>query len=372
MAALASFALGSVVCAAAPTMPVLLAGRLVQGLAGGLLAGLGYAVISAVLPERLWTRASALVSAMWGVGTLVGPATGGLLAQFGWWRAGFAVLAVLATAMSLLVPIALPDRGGGAVPGIRIPAWSLVLLGGAALTVSVAALARTAAMTAALLGLAVFLVLVFLVVDRRVDVAVLPRSTFGPGPLKWIYLTLGGLMAATMADMYVPLFGQRLGGLVPLLAGLLGAALSVGWTAGELSSASLTSPRTVARTVAIAPVVMAAGLALAAVFTAEAMTPGAVAVWAAGLVMAGSGIGMAWPHLSAWAMGSVVGDPAEQAVAAAAINTVQLMCGAFGAGLAGVVVNLHDVPDAITARWTFGVFAALAALTWVASSRAAR
>jgi hypothetical protein len=71
-------------------------------------------------------------------------------------------------------------------------------------------------------------------------------------------------------------------------------------------------------------------------------------------------------------MGSVVGDPAEQAVAAAAINTVQLMCGAFGAGLAGVVVNLHDVPDAITARWTFGVFAALAALTWVASSRAAR
>jgi hypothetical protein len=36
------------------------------------------------------------------------------------------------------------------------------------------------------------------------------------------------------------------------------------------------------------------------------------------------------------------------------------------------VVNLHDVPDAFTARWMFGVFAALAALAWVASSRAAR
>jgi MFS family permease len=369
--ALMSFGVGSVVCALAPTMPLLLAGRVVQGLAGGLLAGLGYAVISAVLPERLWTRASALVSAMWGVGTLVGPAGGGLLAQFGWWRAGFAVLAALAVAMSLLVPVALPDRGGAAAPRVRIPVWSLVLLGTAALVVSVAALARTPVETAALLGLAVCLAVAFVVVDRRVRVAVLPRSTFGPGRLKWIYLTLGVLMAATMANMYVPLFGQRLAGLVPVLAGFLGAALSVGWTVGEITSASVTGTRTIARIVAIAPVVMATGLALAALATREAMTPAVVAVWAVGLVMAGSGIGMAWPHLSAWAMGSV-DDAAEQPVAAAAINTVQLMCGAFGAGLAGVVVNSHDVPDGVTARWTFAVFAVLAALGWVASSRAAR
>ena len=210
-----------------------------------------------------------------------------------------------------------------------------------------------------------------MIVDRRASVAVLPRSTFGPGRLKWIYLTLGVLMAAAMPDMYVPLFGQQLGGLVPVLAGFLGAALSVGWTVGEITSASVTATRTVARIVAIAPVVMACGLALTALVTGEAMTPAGVAVWAVGLVMAGSGIGMAWPHLSAWAMGAV-DDPAEQAVAAAAINTVQLMCGAFGAGLAGVVVNLHDAPDAVTARWMFGGFAVLAALGWVSSSRAAR
>jgi hypothetical protein len=71
-------------------------------------------------------------------------------------------------------------------------------------------------------------------------------------------------------------------------------------------------------------------------------------------------------------MGSVVGDPAEQAVAAAAINTVQLMCGAFGAGLAGVVVNLRDSVDATAGRWMFGVFAALAAVGVVASYRSGR
>ncbi|PRC53090.1 MFS transporter, partial [Mycobacterium sp. ITM-2017-0098] len=78
------------------------------------------------------------------------------------------------------------------------------------------------------------LVGVFLVVDRTVTASVLPPSAFGKGPLKWIYLTLGELMAATMVDMYVPLFGQRLAHLTPVAAGFLSAGLAIGWTAGEI------------------------------------------------------------------------------------------------------------------------------------------
>src|SRR6476659_4581651 len=44
---LAIFALGTVVCAVSPTMELLLVGRTIQGSGGGLLAGLGYAVINA-------------------------------------------------------------------------------------------------------------------------------------------------------------------------------------------------------------------------------------------------------------------------------------------------------------------------------------
>lgn len=375
LGALLSFSAGSAVCALAPTMPVLLVGRMVQGLAGGLLAGLGYAVISAALPDRLWTRASAVVSAMWGIGTLIGPSTGGLFAQFGLWRGAFGSLAVFAVAMSVLVPIALPGRapGGDDAPaGPRIPLRSLLLLGLAALAVSAAAIPRNTAVTMVLLGVGAVLVLVFLVVDRRAQAAVLPRSAFGPGPLKWIYATLGLLMAATMVDMYVPLFGQRLGALPPVIAGFLGAALSVGWTAGEITSASVTNVRVTVRLVAVAPLVMAVGLTLGAIFQKDGAARGYVAIWALALVIAGAGIGIAWPHLSAWAMGAVVDDPAQQAVAAAAINTVQLMCGAFGAGLAGVLVNLRDTPDATAGRWMFGVFAAFAAFGVVASSRSGR
>jgi hypothetical protein len=67
-----------------------------------------------------------------------------------------------------------------------------------------------------------------------------------------------------------------------------------------------------------------------------------------------------------------VDDPAEGGTAAAAINTVQLMCGAFGAGLAGVIVNMTDRGDAAPARWMFAVFAGIAALGCVASYRASR
>ncbi|WP_396937412.1 MFS transporter, partial [Mycolicibacterium sp.] len=206
---LSLFGAGSLVCAVAPSMEVLLAGRTVQGFAGGLVAGLGYAVINTALPNTLWTKASALVSAMWGVGTLVGPAAGGLFAQYGLWRWAFGVLVILTVAMAVMVPVVLPGRDSTAahkaLPGV--PIWSLALLGAAAMAVSVAGIPHDVRATAALLVLGGLLVAAFIAVDRRMSASVLPPSTFGAGPLKWIYLTLGVLMAATMVDMYVPLFG---------------------------------------------------------------------------------------------------------------------------------------------------------------------
>ncbi|MGE2834615.1 MFS transporter [Mycobacterium sp. SMC-4] len=364
------FSLGSFGCAVAPSMEILLVGRTVQGAAGGLLAGLGYAVINTALPSALWTRASALVSAMWGVGTLVGPAAGGLFAQFSSWRWAFGVLVVMTAAMAVLVPIALPSEQRVSTE-IRVPIRSLVLLGAAALVVSIAGIPSDARWTSVLVVAAVLLVVVFVYVDRRAAASVLPPSTFGPGPLKWIYLTLGALMAATMVDMYVPFFGQRLAHLTPVAAGFLAAGLAIGWTSAEIVSASLNRHRVIVRTVTVAPLVMAAGLVIGAVTQHEDASALLVACWAIGLTLSGVGIGVAWPHLSAWAMGKVA-DPAEGPIAAAAINTVQIISAAFGAALAGVVVNLSDRGDATAARWLFGSFAVLALLTVIASSRSTR
>jgi MFS family permease len=83
LAALVVFALGSAACAFATSMPWMLAGRSVQGLGGGTLGALSYALIRLAFAPALWPRAVALISGMWGVATLCGPAMGGLFAGRG-------------------------------------------------------------------------------------------------------------------------------------------------------------------------------------------------------------------------------------------------------------------------------------------------
>ena len=368
------FAAASVVCALASNVQVLIAGRTLQGLAGGLLAGLGYALINATLPQRLWTRGSALVSAMWGVATVVGPAAGGLFAQFGLWRWAFGATAILALLMALLVPVAL---GGRAVERVvdapaasaSVPWWSLLAVAAAVVAISVAQLPRTVAAMAALLSVAVLLAVAVIAVERRGGAAVLPPSVFGRGPLKWIYLTMAALMATVMVDTYIPLLCQTLGRLSPVAAGFVGATLALGWTISELISASVANARLVGRIIGIAPVVMSSGLLLTAAAQRVDPSPMAVGGWVVGLLIAGFGIGMAWPHLAMRAMSSV-DTPAEGSAAAAAINTVQLSSAAFGAGLAGVVVNSHAAVDVAAARSLYVVFAAVAALGAVSAYQA--
>jgi MFS family permease len=365
---------GSVVCAAAPNMEVLLAGRFLQGLAGGLLCGLSFAVINAVLPRYLWSRGAAMASATWGVGALVGPAMGGIFAQFGAWRWAFGLLAMLSMAMAVLAPGVLSGDGSEhdrTRLAMQIPVPSIVLLGAAALAVSMASIPHNTVKIAALLALGAALVGAFLVVDRRMTTAVLPASVFGFGPLKWVYLTLGLLVAATKVDLYVPLFGQRLAHLGPMVAGLLGAALSIGWTISGLGSGSLNRTRTIVGVVVAAPLVMATGLAMAGVTHIQGAPVGIVILCATALLAVGIGIGAAYPHLSAWAM-THIDDPAEGGAAATAINSVQLIFGAFGAGLAGVVVNISDGGGVGAARSAFTVFALLALTATVTAVRAGR
>ena len=86
------FALGCGLCSLAPDMGVLILGRTVQGLGGGLLFALPYSMIRLVFDQALWPRAMALISGMWGAATLIGPAVGGVFAEYDAWRAAFWVL----------------------------------------------------------------------------------------------------------------------------------------------------------------------------------------------------------------------------------------------------------------------------------------
>jgi MFS family permease len=339
LVALAPFMLGTVVSALSPTMTVMLVGRAIQGVGGGLLAGLGYAVIQSAFPQRLWTKATALVSAMWGVGTLVGPTIGGAFAQFGAWRLGFVVLAGLALTIAVIVPRALPRTTPGAV-GEPIPLLSLTILAAAAGLISVASILTGTAQMAAAIVAALVVIAWFVRRERTGAVRVLPKSTYtARSPLKWIYLSIVVLAMGAVAEAFAPLFGQRLAGLEPLLAGFLGAAISVGWSVTMLFSANASRPATIRRMRIAGPAILAAGLIVAGLLQQDDAGPWLVAGWFLALALAGAGIGLAFPHQLVAVMHTTP-DPVEAGKASAGINTVETIGLAFGSAFGGLMVNL--------------------------------
>jgi MFS family permease len=134
------FALGTVVCATAPSMPWMLAGRTLQGLGGGILLALSYALIRVVFEERLWPRAMGLVSGMWGVATLCGPAVGGIFAQLGDWRLAFWVLLPVVLLLAVIVHREVDDKRAHGEAAQPIPLLKVSLLGASVLVISLAAL----------------------------------------------------------------------------------------------------------------------------------------------------------------------------------------------------------------------------------------
>lgn len=100
--AVALFVVGLVIAGAAVTMPVLVAGRLVQGLGTGGQTVALYVVVARVYPSILHGRVFAAFSAAWVVPSLIGPFLAGAVTEFLHWRwvfLGVAGLTVIAFAM---------------------------------------------------------------------------------------------------------------------------------------------------------------------------------------------------------------------------------------------------------------------------------
>src|SRR5437762_10426520 len=116
------FGLGSLVCALAPSMAWIIAGRFVAGFGGGLLGAVSYVVVRDAFPERTWSRVIALLSGMWSVSIVVGPLAGGVFALWGAWRGVFVAVMALAALLALAAFRTLPNKkhgnggGGSALP----------------------------------------------------------------------------------------------------------------------------------------------------------------------------------------------------------------------------------------------------------------
>ena len=104
------FGVTSIVCALAPSIEVLVGGRVLQGVFGALLAPSALAVIVTVFPPP--QRAAAVGSwlAWSGIATVVGPLVGGQLIDSASWRWIFAINAPFVALTLVLVAVAVPQR----------------------------------------------------------------------------------------------------------------------------------------------------------------------------------------------------------------------------------------------------------------------
>ncbi|WP_343313610.1 MFS transporter [Brucella sp. BE17] len=368
------FATGTLICGLAPSMPVMLGGRTVQGLGGGMMLALSYAMIRIVFPEALWPRAIALVSGMWGVATLVGPAIGGIFAELGVWRAAFWSLVPVIGIFAIMATLILPKSAGETETKDRLAWPQLILLTAAVLIVSAASLSSAPIWNIAGLLLAFAVLLLLFLVEQRASQRILPAGSFNIRRLGALYLTMSFLGASvTSSEVFTPLFFQVLHNQSPLVAGYLAAIMGAGWTLGSISASGVTAAR-VNRIIIAAPIMGIVGMTTLAML----VPMGSAGHWSdllpicLAMVLVGLGVGMTWPHLLTRIFKRA--DKADQNLASASLTTVQLFTTAMGAASAGMVANLAGLSNpggfagtANAALWLFIVFAAMSTIALISA-----
>jgi MFS family permease len=332
------YAVGAVLCALASSIGVVIAGRFVQGLGGGLISALAYVLVRVIFPEGLWPRVFGLFAGVWSVSVPVGPLLGGVFAGYGHWRGAFVAVTgvggLLGVAALLILPAAVVS---GDVTKPRLPALRVALICAAIALLSLASVFEPAIKSASIAAAIGAFVLV-LRIDCRAARALLPSDAFSlrspTGAGLWMVLLLS--VAYSPLAIYAPLFLQRLHGLKPLAAGYMVAEASLAWTAAALIVASLTD-KWPARLIVAGPVTMSVGL----LGVATVMGPGPVAALLPPIALIGIGIGVCWAFVLQQVMtGARAGD---ENIAAASVATVQQVGIALGAALAGLVANVSGL-----------------------------
>ncbi|MEV6583231.1 MFS transporter [Streptomyces sp. NPDC051582] len=338
------FLAGSASCAAAWSMPSLVAFRFVQGLGAGAIQGTVQTVAGDLYEPHERGRIQAALAAVWSVAALAGPAVGGALAQYGQWRWIFLLnLPFGLTAVWLLARRFPPEearRGSRAASG---PAdWrgalGLLLTCGALMTL----LARggsarpwLSVRSGALLAVVVALALTTVRIERRAARPLLPGWVWKRRELAIPSLVLG-LVGVVMAAplLLLPAYAQAAQGLSPAAGAAVLAGMTFGWpTAAVFSSAVYL--RIGFRATALAGAVTVTAALVATVSLTLVGAP--VVPFAAASTLLGIGFGLLQPALLVGVQAAVAWE--GRGAATANLMFCREMGQSLGAALFGALFN---------------------------------
>jgi MFS family permease len=335
------YATGSILCALAPSIVLIIVGRFVQGLGGGLLSALAYILMRGLFAEALWPRVFGLLASVWSVPVLVGPLIGGIFAGYAYWRGAFFAVAGAGGLLAMGAFIIFPaSTGEDHRNEYRFPSFRVVLICVYIAFLSLASVLADAAVKGALIVAGIGAFVLLLRIDREAAAPLLPSDAFSlqttTGTALWMVLLLS--VAYSPLAIYAPLFLQRLHGVSPLVAGYMVAGASLAWTCAALITASLAEewPR---RLIVAGPIAMSAGL----LAVAALMVPGPIVGLIPAIGLIGIGIGASWAFISQRVMSEA--KAGEETVAAASVATVQQAGIALGAATAGLIANVSGLAD---------------------------
>ncbi|MFC4149223.1 MFS transporter [Micromonospora mangrovi] len=331
------FVLGLLVAGSAPTMGLLVVGRVVQGFGSGLLSVALYVVVGQAYPEALRRRIFAAFAAAWVVPSLVGPALAGLIVEHLGWRWVFLAVPVVAVPAVLLVQPGLRALGT-AVPA-RPPGGARARIGWAVGAGASAALLHYGGQqrgATAVVAVAVALAGLLACAPRLLPVGFLRARRGLP-----TVVGLRGLASAAFAgaEVVIPLMLSRERGFSPTAAGLVLTVGAVSWSVGSWVQGRLTPPRSAATLPRVGLACIAAGTATVALAVLPSVpVPLAVLGWAT----AGLGMGLLYPSLSVLTL--ALSAPEEQGRNSSSLQLGDSLFAATVLALTGAVLAAGAAP----------------------------
>jgi EmrB/QacA subfamily drug resistance transporter len=265
------FIVGSILCAIAPNMPILIIARGLQGLGGGGILPLVQTVIADVVSPRERGRYQAYFSSVWMAAGIGGPILGGLFAEHLHWSMIFWInvplgLISLATLLPKMgrIPVFHRRRKVDWLGGILLMAAAVVVM--LVLTWGGTRFAWLSPVIMAMIGASVALTLAFVWHALHADEPFLPLPLMGGTVVPYAMISGGCAMGAMLGlTVYLPLYYEGVYhlsaseaglGLIPLAAiSTFGAAIAgkamagskhykrvaiIGMTVAGISAAALT------------------------------------------------------------------------------------------------------------------------------------
>ncbi|MFZ4486154.1 MAG: MFS transporter [Candidatus Nanopelagicales bacterium] len=344
-----TFAVGSLVCATAPSMGFLIAGRAIAGAGSVAMGTLALAMLVSSVPRDQGARLIGMWAAVTAGASALGPIVGGVMVTAFGWRSVFAMNVILLAAIIPVVRAKVTadapassertgERQGIDGLGIGLLVMGMMLIAGGLSLLEFNPITDPRVWAPAAIGLAAIAALALQ--QRRTptpltDWAVVRRS---PIPVTLSLLVILGMVLAG-AFLQQALLIQNVLGFTPLLAGFVLFAAST-----TLIAFSPLSPRIMAR-IGLGPTcALGLGCAALALFLLSLVEVSTGPLTIAGdFLLLGAGLGIAMPATQAGTMG-VVPREAMGAVSGF-LSLISLMSAVLGISVIGAI-SAHQVRSA--------------------------